>query len=649
MLIKNINKKYVFILYVLLISYMLIYLWEKSCMKYQINDDFHLAALCSGLYGENIPYTVFTNVIYGFILSILYAALPICNWLTVLNILVLYLIYAVLGYFLIKKNTPIVGLCCSALLLFSTYSSLLLEMNWTKFCAFFGMAGFIILAESLEEEQRKYRVAGIVVGEALILWSSIIRIQAFLLIVPFGFLLKVREIKSIKGIMQVLKDKYYKIVFASLIGVGLLLGVNKIAYSTEMWNDYRVFDILDYEFPQYEDYSEEYEKMGYTESDINFLKRFYISDSIVFDKDRVDRMGDLTKTKPNESMRDLLEELIQSLEDTYLSGHMASIAILLLVYFFAGEKRNTLLACLVGCLALMEIIVLHIMGRPIERVISIPIFSSVLCCLLMLNKENYVCNTKKYFLALTVYCLLFSKIFFLDTEEYCVGRTETVNFLEYISEQKESLFVWDIYDSRVMEAYNPLGRIDKDLMVNSTYDSGWPSNMPFFQQRYKEYAGGDSLYHAMVNADNVYLVGNNNIELKREFIENHYGDNVSYSLVESPYGFEVYSVNPYFNSDKSEDIQWDIGETTLFDEDLFIIKGTVSSEINNVGYLNLSDSEKKYTYQIKIQDGEFWVGIPYSDWDNGEELKVDFLLNDQGELKRSNLQYSICVPAIQNF
>lgn len=34
---------------------------------------------------------------------------------------------------------------------------------------------------------------------------------------------------------------------------------------------------------------------------------------------------------------------------------------------------------------------------------------------------------------------------------------------------------------------------------------------------------------------------------------------------------------------------------------------------------------------------------------NGEKLKVDFLFNELGELKKSNSQYSICVPAIQNF
>lgn len=645
MLIKNINRKYVFIVYVLLTSYTFIYLWNKSCMQYQTNDDFYLAALCSGLYGENIPYTVFTNVIYGFILSILYTVLPICNWFTFLNILGLYLTYVILGYLLIKKNMPIVGFCCSVLLFFGTYSSLLLEMNWTKFCAFFGMAGFIILSESLEGEQGKCRVVGAVIGVALILWSSIIRIQAFLLIVPFGLLLRVQKLKSLKGLVQVLKENYYQIVFASFIGVGILLGVNEIAYNTEMWKDYRFFPILDYEFPQYEDYREEYEEMGYTETDINFLKNFYISDSDVFDKDRVDKIGGLIKKKPSESIRDFSEEMIQSLENIYLSGHMASIAILLLVYFGTSERDKSLFVGLLGCLALAEIIALHIMGRPIERVISIPIFSCLLCCLFMFNKENYIYSTQKYSLILMIYCLLFSKIFFLDAGQYCTGRTDTVDFLKYIVEQKEALYIWDIYDSRVMEAYNPLGKIDKDLMTNSTYDSGWPSNMPFFQKRNREYLDGDNLYEALVNSDNVYLIGSNNIELKREYIEGHYGDNISYSLVESPYGFEIYSINAYINSDKSEDIKWDILETAIFNEDLFMIRGTVSTEkIINAGYLNLSNADKKYTYQIKIQNGEFWVGIPYSDWENGEDVEVDFLFNEMGEQKRSNLRYSICVP-----
>ena len=154
--------------------------------------------------------------------------------------------------------------------------------------------------------------------------------------------------------------------------------------------------------------------------------------------------------------------------------------------------------------------------------------------------------------------LLFSKILFLDAGQYCTGRTDTVDFLKYIVKQKNAIYIWDICNFRVMEAYDPLEKIDKDLMTNSTYDSVWPSNMPFFQKRNREYLDRYNLYEGLINSDNVYLFGSNNIELKREYIESHYGDNISYSLVESPYGFEIYSINAFLNSEKSEDIKWDI-------------------------------------------------------------------------------------------
>ena len=641
---KKIKRKYIIILYVFLISCMFIFLWKKSCIQYQTNDDFYLGALCSGLYGENIPYTVFTNIIYGYILSILYSVLPICNWFTALNICGVYVVYIMLGYLLIKKNAPIVGFCGSVLLFLGTYSSLLLQMNWTKFCAFFGMAGFIILAEALKYNRVKCRVVGSVIGVGLILWSSIIRIQAFLLVVPFGLLLRTQEIKGLKGILRCLKEKYYKIVFVSFIGIGTLFVVNEIVYDTETWKDYRVFNILDYDFPQYEDYSEEYNEMGYTETDIEFLKEFYVSDTTVFDKNRVDKIEDLVKAKPSKDKYNFLKELIQSFENIYLSGHMASVTILLLVYFIVGDKSQSSLACLLGGMVLLEIIVLHIMGRPIERVISIPLFSCLIFCLFMFNKENYIFSSQKFLWILVIYCLVFSKVFFLDAGQYCKGRTDTIDFLKYIREQKDSLFIWDIRDSRIMEAYDPLDKIDSTLMTNSTYDSGWLSNMPFFLERNGKYADGNSLYYGLVNSDNIYLIGDDNIQLKRVFIENHYGDNVAYSLIESPYGFEIYSINAYLDSDKNEGIQWDICETTWYNEDLFMIRGNVSCKMNCKGYLNLSNANKKYTYQIKIQNGQFRVGIPYCDWENEEEVEVDLLIKEMNELKRSDLQYSICIP-----
>ena len=149
---------------------------------YQVDDDITMISLASGyLGGKPVPFLIFSNVILGFLLNLLYRLPTNLNWEILLFVALNFfsvwcLIYLILC-FPLKAVEKIIGIL--AVLLADSY--FLLSITFTTIAAFVAIAGFCSMLAAAHRDfrigRRFYFFSGI-----LLFVSGLIRIESVLLV-----------------------------------------------------------------------------------------------------------------------------------------------------------------------------------------------------------------------------------------------------------------------------------------------------------------------------------------------------------------------------------------------------------------------------------------------------------------------------------
>ncbi len=180
---------------------------------YQVDDDITMISLASGyLGGKPVPFLIFSNVILGFLLNILYRLPTSLNWEILFFIALNFfstwcLIHLVLS-FPLRLSEKIIG--ALAVLLADSY--FLLSITFTMIAAFSAIAGFCSMLaaarQSFPAGKRFYFFGGV-----LIFVSGLIRIESVILVsLTIGL-----------SIILMYRLFDYKSLVIAFAGVGLLV------------------------------------------------------------------------------------------------------------------------------------------------------------------------------------------------------------------------------------------------------------------------------------------------------------------------------------------------------------------------------------------------------------------------------------------
>lgn len=80
-------------------SLVMLWLIAHGMVRYLVNDDTYIALATSGAYGKQYPYTLFTNIVLGYLLCFLYKISPYHNWMTLISLGSIFGGYVTLGVF----------------------------------------------------------------------------------------------------------------------------------------------------------------------------------------------------------------------------------------------------------------------------------------------------------------------------------------------------------------------------------------------------------------------------------------------------------------------------------------------------------------------------------------------------------------------
>lgn len=181
-------------------------------MKYEVSDDFVMDTILSGAYGTKYDaHLLFSNMILGYGLKLLYMIFPVVSWYFVMHIVLCFMSLTVISAILLCKKSDVWGIFFAILFVSFFSDDLYLLVQFTKTAAVCIMAGGLLLLYSYWnlKSKKKYIVGAF--GIILCLTGAMVRSACINMVLPFlvliyvGILIKQRPEKEvfIKGALGI--------------------------------------------------------------------------------------------------------------------------------------------------------------------------------------------------------------------------------------------------------------------------------------------------------------------------------------------------------------------------------------------------------------------------------------------------------------
>ena len=245
-------------------------------------DDYNMAIqYASGVGSKYALGQTFVTPIFGKLIFDLNNLVPSIPWYFAVNTIIIFVSLSIITYQIYKLNWGICGkIIINIILLFYSYEEYT-GMNFTKVAGVAAVAGVFLLIMNYKSISTKL-VAYILIGFSILLRYNLIILAVGVLglyvVVQFVYKLLTKiEIK------RSLKEFTYTIV-ALLLCVPLLYMIlnEKILFTSEQYDEFANqvevnsarSGVQDYEIPNYDVYSEEYNNINYSKNDLNILYKW---------------------------------------------------------------------------------------------------------------------------------------------------------------------------------------------------------------------------------------------------------------------------------------------------------------------------------------------------------------------------------------
>lgn len=548
-------KKFYFALCINIVFYIIFNLLFYA--RYNAVDDPFMEMFVCGAYGDFDPHMIYSNIVFGFILSNLYRITTAVPWYGIFQILLaLFSLSTILYVFFNRENKHIKILALAAD--FATAYEAFTKVQFTKTAAYLAIAGYLLVAYSFETKNRKKtQIYGII----FIALSFMTRIGMFLgtssICVGCFILLILKSLKNIKSET----DRHNLL---SLVGVGcislLLVGslyfIDSLAYRSPGWVYYKNFNeyttqFEDINFPSYDLYEEEYNELGINREDYLLYANVDHNDPDVFSMEVMEKVKQFQPHKhmdSNEFVMFLLRGKNALFKHKPTSMFTFLIVSILLLYVFAGKPQLSrwLAVCFIGILAFANLFYSYMMHEWLDRV-TISVLVAVIFSLFYVTdlKDNQFIKYLTVFVAcavLIISCFAWKGYVKGNMQGWIDEYNINHEVLDEIYEDKEHLYMsrtllplWKIY-------YTPYSGIRKGAMGNYSMLGDWIANTPLYVDVINKY-GISNPYRDLINNNQAYFIGyQEDMDLVLAYLQRHYDPNAQAHLVRNSGPYYIYSI-----------------------------------------------------------------------------------------------------------
>ncbi len=555
-------------------------------MKYEVSDDFVVDAVLSGAYGTGYDaHLLFSNILYGGFLKLLYQLIPMVSWYFVCQIAICFLALWAVSFIVMERNHWAVGvLLCIVLLVFFS-DDLYILVQFTKTAAVASCAGGVLFLYGFWKKEGR-SLPCILLGGGLMLAGSMLRFNCFYIALAFLLLVLIRYIwearKQNKG--KALLKKTLWGVLLCLVLIACAFGLRGI--SNAVWNSnpdyaaYRTYNSLrasvtDTKGYGYESIKEQLDELGYSETDFQMIASWNFLDREYFTDEDVEQVAEATSEYNEEvsSVRQAVKTFRDNIKDTYRYYVVVfGIAVMFVLLLFLQPKRVPWeLVGLALCAALLIYFIWT--GRVVYRV-EYSVFACMAIGLITsFNKEEIKLVPQIIVLCLAAFfCAIKIPLYLPDTswktmtdEEYEAYVYKVLNpsgtfdirkyrinvskrapygdLTDYIEADADGYYLLDFNTTIQQVYYNykpwirlPIGYWRDYYSYLGGVTTGFPGNTETWEAH-----GIDARdpYKSIVD-DGIYVVDNVNDETKLEYLRERYYPNARKELVDTIDGMKIW-------------------------------------------------------------------------------------------------------------
>lgn len=155
-------------------------------MKYEVSDDFVMDTILSGAYGQKYDaHLLFSNMIIGYGLKLLYMIIPVVSWYFVMHIVLCFFSLTIVTSTILCRKSDAFGLFLAVLFVSFFSDDLYLLVQFTKTAAACIVAGGILLLYGFWYLAAKKKYLACIMGILLCWVGAMIRLACANMVLPF--------------------------------------------------------------------------------------------------------------------------------------------------------------------------------------------------------------------------------------------------------------------------------------------------------------------------------------------------------------------------------------------------------------------------------------------------------------------------------
>lgn len=569
-------------------------------MKYEVSDDFVMDSILSGAYGTDYdPHLLYSNILLGYGLKLLYRLFPVISWYFVMHIVLCFASLTIMTYVILNERKDAFGLLLALIFVSFFSDDLYLLVQFTKTAAVCIMAGGILFLYTFWRIKEKKKYVHYILSIMMCIIGTMIRFSCAYMALPFLFLIFVYEVCI--NLYKIIRDKNWynlkKFIGYSIIGcagcVFLFLGTVGIKNSNsnlwskeEEYKDFQIWSVARTSVTDISGFDSDEVIASFEQLDNTTLEDYYtvqswnIVDQSIYTQERLGQLAQIMHTnaeKENHSVRSIFEILKGRHYETYTVVWGIGILVLLILII----RRNKWWISVIDCsVAVGLLIYLVYRGRIVYRVeygIFFCLAILLIWHLIMRGEESSKLNRKQNNVCIVaIVILLIAKIpLYIPDTNYKTMSDEEYN--QYVFDVfYES---WDFKLSKYRACVNkrPVYADLISLMENDTehyYLCDFASTIQLLYYHYKpwirlpigyykdtySYLGGVTTYfpgcyyvwgenglnpynpYENITNDNILIVDNYYYYTKVNYYKQYYDENAELNLVQECDGYSIWKI-----------------------------------------------------------------------------------------------------------
>lgn len=522
---KKNSRYFNYFLAILTAGILCVFFYHHFTISYYINDDVTMRNIASGAYsGTPDGHVIYIKYVLGWILSSLYKIAQNIDWYGLLMFTTHFVcLAAVLGRMLNWFNmmNRFFVIETTIIVYFILDMNNISSFQFTTAAAICGVTAlflFVTVPEDCGKKRLVLNYAGIAI---LALVSYCIRDKVLLMLVPFALVV---------WIYRLIRDKvhwkrYIALCLVILAGMGVIFGVEKYAYRSQEWKEYREFniaraEILDYYgYPDYDTHREGYEELGISKEEYDLLASGTLNFSSDLTREKYIDLAEFAK-ETYEAQFSLFDRIKSAVRDTIVYSmyllETGDQAVTLLLYFMFAcyclyRRKYDILAVLGGIFLSRELIYIYLLyqGRFIERVQEVLVLCDwgLLLALILQTGAYKIIELKhrKLDTIVAVAGLVLLGVptyYFYQYSSADTGVSNEALVSAYCNEREENRYILDI---TTFSVGNNVFSLKRDVVYMDYLTMyGWSCNTDMYVQK-KENMGIDGIDEALLE-ENTYLI-----------------------------------------------------------------------------------------------------------------------------------------------